>query len=199
MSEKKIDIIKLGLRESINIKSEILKSDLLSQIEKVGISLIDCLQKGGKVFFAGNGGSFADSQHIATEFTSKFLFDRSALPAIALGTNSSSMSAISNDYGFKKIFSRELVSLSSNKDIFIPITTSGNSHNLIEAVKTANDKGLKIVALTGSTGGALAKICECIKVPSDNVPRIQECHILIGHLLCQIVEEGIFKQKDLKE
>ena len=191
MREKKIDIIKSGLKESINIKSEILKSDLLSQIEKVGISLIDCLQKGGKVFFAGNGGSFADSQHIATEFTSKFLFDRSALPAIALGTNSSSMSAISNDYGFKKIFSRELVSLSSNKDIFIPITTSGNSHNLIEAVKTANDKGVKIVALTGSTGGALAKICECIKVPSDNVPRIQECHILIGHLLCQIVEEGV--------
>ena len=113
--------------------------------------LIDCLQKGGKVFFAGNGGSFADSQHIATEFTSKFLLDRSALPAIALGTNSSSMSAISNDYGFKKIFSRELDSLSTSKDMFIPISTSGNSHNLIEAVKTANKKGLK-------TGSSVKKV-----------------------------------------
>ncbi len=196
MREKIIDIIKSGLNESINLKSEISKSILLSQIEKVSMLLIDCLQKGGKVFFAGNGGSFADSQHIATEFTSKFLLDRRALPAIALGTNSSSMSAISNDYGFKKIFSRELDSLSTSKDMFIPISTSGNSHNLIEAVKTANKKGLKTVALTGSTGGELANICECIKVPSDNVPRIQECHILIGHLLCQIVEEEIFKQKN---
>ena len=196
MKEKIIDIIKSGLNESINLKSEISNSVIISQIEKVSMLLIDCLQKGGKVFFAGNGGSFADSQHIATEFTSKFLLDRSALPAIALGTNSSSMSAISNDYGFKKIFSRELDSLSTSKDMFIPISTSGNSHNLIEAVKTANKKGLKTVALTGSTGGELANICECIKVPSDNVPRIQECHILIGHLLCQIVEEEIFKQKD---
>ena len=196
MREKIIDIIKSGLNESINLKSEISKSILLSQIEKVSMLLIDCLQKGGKVFFAGNGGSFADSQHIATEFTSKFLLDRRALPAIALGTNSSSMSAISNDYGFKKIFSRELDSLSTSKDMFIPISTSGNSHNLIEAVKTANKKGLKTVALTGSTGGELANICECIKVPSDNVPRIQECHILIGHLLCQIEEEERFKQKN---
>ena len=196
MKEKIIDIIKSGLNESINLKSEISNSVIISQIEKVSVLLIDCLQKGGKVFFAGNGGSFADSQHIATEFTSKFLLDRSALPAIALGTNSSSMSAISNDYGFKKIFSRELDSLGSSKDVFIPISTSGNSHNLIEAVKTANKKGLKTVAFTGSTGGELANICECIKIPSDNVPRIQECHILIGHLLCQIVEEEIFKQKD---
>ncbi len=196
MKEKIIDIIKSGLNESINLKSEISNSVIISQIEKVSMLLIDCLQKGGKVFFAGNGGSFADSQHIATEFTSKFLLDRSALPAIALGTNSSSMSAISNDYGFKKIFSRELDSLGSSKDVFIPISTSGNSHNLIEAVKTANKKGLKTVALTGSTGGELANICECIKIPSDNVPRIQECHILIGHLLCQIVEEEIFNQKD---
>ena len=98
--------------------------------------------------------------------------------------------------GRKKIFSRELDSLGTSKDMFIPISTSGNSHNIIEAVKTANKKGLKTVALTGSTGGELANICECIKIPSDNVPRIQECHILIGHLLCQIVEEEIFKQKD---
>jgi D-sedoheptulose 7-phosphate isomerase len=195
MNKKINHIIRISFDESINLKTNILNSSLINQIEKVGISMIDLLQKGGKIFFAGNGGSFADSQHLAAEFISKFLFDRNALPAIALGTNSSSMSAISNDYDYKNIFSRELHALSSNKDMFIPITTSGNSENLIEAVKIANHKGLKIVALTGATGGALNELCECIKVPSDSVPRIQECHILIGHLLCQIAEEGIFKLK----
>ena len=195
MKEKIDQIIKTNFRESINLKSEILNSKLINQIGEVGLRLIDLLQNKGKVFFAGNGGSFADSQHLAAEFTSRFLLDRSAMPAIALGTNSSNMSAISNDYGYKHIFSRELDALGSNKDIFIPITTSGNSKNLIEAVKTANDKGLKIVALTGATGGDLHELCECIKVPSLNVPRIQECHILIGHLLCQIAEEGVFKLK----
>ena len=105
------------------------------------------------------------------------------------------MSAISNDYDYSKVFSRELYALSSKKDMFIPITTSGNSKNLIEAVKIANKKGLKTVALTGATGGDLNELCECIKVPSMSVPRIQECHILIGHLLCEIAEEGIFKSK----
>ncbi len=193
IKEKVNEIIKNSFKESINLKSEILNSNLINQIEEVGLSLIDCLQKGGKVFFAGNGGSFADSQHLAAEFTSRFLLDRDALPAIALGTNSSNLSAISNDYGYKNIFSRELKALGSKKDIFIPITTSGNSENIIEAVKTANDKKLKSFALTGATGGSLIKFCECIKVPSTKVPRIQECHILIGHLLCQIVEEGLFK------
>jgi len=154
------------------------------------------LNNGGKVFFAGNGGSFADSQHLAAEFTSRFLFDRNALPAIALATNNSSVTAIGNDYDFENIFSREISALGSNKDIFFPITTSGNSKNLINAVKTATDIGLKVVALTGATGGALEDLCDCIKIPSTNVPRIQECHIMIGHLLCQIVEEGIFKTKN---
>ena len=102
------------------------------------------------------------------------------------------MSAIGNDYGFENIFCRELNALAQNGDIFIPITTSGNSSNLIEAAKTATNKGLRVIALTGKTGGALGAICECIKVPSTDVPRIQECHILIGHILCQIAEEGIF-------
>ena len=195
MKEKINHIIKKSFKESISLKSEILNSNLINQIEEVGQSLINLLHNGGKVFFAGNGGSFADSQHLAAEFTSRFLFDRNALPAIALATNSSNMSAISNDYDYENIFARELYALASNKDIFIPISTSGNSKNLIKAVKVARNKGLKIVALTGSTGGTLNELCECIKVPSTNIPRIQECHILIGHLLCQITEEGIFKAK----
>lgn len=195
MKEKINHIIKNSFQESINLKSEILNSKLINQIGEVGQLLINILHNGGKVFFAGNGGSFADSQHLAAEFTSRFFFDRNALPAIALATNSSNMSAISNDYDYENIFSRELYALASNKDIFIPISTSGHSKNLIKAVKTANNKGLKIIALTGATGGTLSELCECIKVPSTNVPRIQECHILIGHLLCQIAEEGIFKSK----
>lgn len=189
------EIVRNSFNESINLKANILNSSLIDQIGGVGLTLVDLLKSGGKVFFAGNGGSFADSQHLTAEFISRFLFDRSALPAIALGTNSSNLSAIANDYDFVNIFSRELYALGSDKDIFIPITTSGNSKNLVEAVNTANSKGLKVVALTGASGGALNEICECIKVPSTSVPRIQECHILIGHILCQIVEEGIFKPK----
>jgi len=197
MKIKVNEIIISSFNESIKLKSEIINSNLIDQIGEVGLSLINLLQNGGKVFFAGNGGSFADAQHLTAEFISRFLLDRSALPAIALGTNSSNMSAISNDYDYKNIFSRELYALGSNKDLFIPITTSGNSKNLIEAVNIANDKGLKTVALTGATGGVLNELCECIKVPSTSVPRIQECHILIGHLLCQIAEEGIFKPKGM--
>ena len=189
------NIIRNSFNESIDIKAKIINSSLIDQIEKVGLLLVDLLKNGGKVFFAGNGGSFADSQHLTAEFISRFLFDRSALPAIALGTNCSNLSAIGNDYDFVNIFSRELYALGSHKDIFIPITTSGNSKNLVEAVNTANFKGLKVVALTGASGGALNEICECIKVPSTSVPRIQECHILIGHLLCQIAEEGVFKSE----
>ena len=193
MREKISHIIQRNINESINLKTNILNSKLIDQIEEVGHSVIDILNNGGKVFFAGNGGSFADSQHLAAEFISRFLFDRNALPAIALATNNSSLTAIGNDYDFENIFSREISALGSNKDIFFPITTSGNSINLINAVKKAIDIGLKVVALTGATGGALEDLCDCIKIPSTNVPRIQECHIMIGHLLCQIAEEGIFK------
>ncbi len=195
MNKNVRNIIEKNFGESIKIKTDVLNSNLIDQIAKVGLSVIDCLQSRGKIFFAGNGGSFADSQHLAAEFISKFLFERDALPAIALGTNSSNMSAIGNDYGYKNVFSRELFALGSKNDIFIPITTSGNSENLIEAVITANNVGLRSIALTGATGGALNELCECIKIPSTNVPRIQECHILIGHLLCQIAEESIFKTK----
>ena len=188
-------IINNSFKDSINIKSKILESNLINQIEKVSLLVMNCLQNGGKIFFAGNGGSFADSQHLAAEFVSRFLIERNALAAIALGTNSSNMSAIGNDYGYEKIFSRELDALGSNKDIFIPITTSGNSKNLIEAVNTSNKIGMRSIALTGATGGALSKLCECIKIPSKDVPRIQECHILIGHLICQIAEQEIFKSK----
>lgn len=193
MKKRINDIISTSFQDSISLKTEILNSSLLQQIAAVGEAIIACLETRGKIIFAGNGGSFADSQHLAAEFISRFLFDRSALPAIALGTNSSNMSAIGNDYGYENVFARELDALASEGDIFIPISTSGNSPNLIEAVKIARNKELKTIALTGETGGVLSSLCECLKVPSSIVPRVQESHILIGHILCQIAEEGIFK------
>lgn len=193
MKKRISDIVSTSFQDSIALKSKIFNSSLLLQIAEAGEAIIKCLKNQGKIIFAGNGGSFADSQHLAAEFISRFLFDRSALPAIALGTNSSNMSAIGNDYGYENVFARELDALGSKGDIFIPITTSGNSLNLIEAVKIASNRNLKTIALTGETGGALATLCECVKVPSSNVPRVQESHILIGHILCQIAEEGIFK------
>ena len=193
MKNRVNDIVLTSFQDSIALKTEILDSSLLLEIAGAGEAIIECLESRGKIIFAGNGGSFADSQHLAAEFISRFLFDRSALPAIALGTNSSNMSAIGNDYGYENVFARELDALGSSGDIFIPITTSGNSPNLIEAVKIASDRKLKTIALTGETGGALGSICKCLKIPSSNVPRVQESHILIGHILCQIAEEGIFK------
>ena len=196
MKEKSKDIFKKSFEDSISLKKEILQSDLAELIQEIGLNIIKCLSNDNKVIFAGNGGSFADSQHLAAEFVSRFLFDRNALPAIALGTNNSNITAIGNDYGYKQVFARELSALGNEGDVFIPITTSGNSENIIEAVRVAYEKKIQTIGLTGNSGGKLDSLCDCIKVPSDEVPRIQECHILIGHILCQIAEEGIFKYSE---
>ena len=156
---------------------------------KQSASYCDCLSSGNKILFAGNGGSFADSQHLQLNLFHDFYLTVEPFQGYFRANNSNLL--IGNDYGYESIFSRELEALCEG-DIFIPITTSGNSPNLIEAVKTANRKRLRVIALTGDTGGTLSEICECIKVPSKDVPRIQECHILIGHILCQIAEDGMF-------
>lgn len=193
MKEKLNKIVKRGFEENLKLKSEILNSELISQIVNASIAIVDCLKNKNKIFFAGNGGSFADSQHLAAEFISKFLVKRSAIPAITLGTNSSILSSISNDFKYEDTFSRELSALGKSGDIFLPISTSGNSKNIVNAVKIAKELSIKPIALTGLTGGELSSLCECIKVPSTNVARVQECHILIGHLICEIVEQEIFK------
>ena len=155
-----------------------------------------CLLENGKVIFCGNGGSFADAQHLSAEFTSRFLFDRPGLASIALGTNSSSMTAIGNDYGFENVFSREIEAIARSNDILIAITTSGNSVNILKAVEAAKRKKIYTMVLTGSGKGQITEDVPTLKVPSTDTARIQECHILIGHLVCQIVEENIYK--DLK-
>lgn len=154
---------------------------------------LDALRSGGKILFAGNGGSFADAQHLAAEFVSRLQFDRAPLPSIALATNSSSMSAIGNDYGYDHIFARELRTLAGSHDVFIPITTSGNSPNILAAVAVAQELSIRTVGFTGKNGGKLAGLCPCLQVPSSRTERIQECHILLGHILCGLVENDFFK------
>ena len=183
------------IQESISVKREFaLRIDNLSLLADISYACVSCLKQGGKIFFAGNGGSFADSQHLAAEFISRFMFDRNPLAAVALGTNSSAITAIGNDYGYTDSFARELKALGSNKDIFFAISTSGNSPNILSAVEVAKDMGLNVYGLTGKEGGLLKDVCECVRVPSTNTARIQESHILIGHLICELVEEAYFSE-----
>lgn len=167
-------------------------NQLLKRIEDVIDACLTTLRDGGKVIFAGNGGSFADAQHLSAEFVSRFMFDRAPLASIALGTNNSAISAIGNDYGYEHVFSRELEAVARPGDVFIGISTSGNSPNVIAAVDAALRRGLRTFVLTGATGGRLKALCDCLCMPSDETPRIQECHILVGHIICERVEAIYF-------
>ena len=191
-----INIFKKEITESIEVKQLLLDGlDNLMVLEKLVIDCIESLKNGGKIIFCGNGGSFADSQHLTAEFISKLRFDRNPLPAIALGTNSSNLTAIGNDYGFEYIFERELIALYGKHDVFIPISTSGNSKNVIRAIKKANKLGIKTYGLTGINSGKMDDLCNTIKVPSNKTEKIQECHIMIGHIICSLIENEIFNGK----
>ena len=183
------------VEDSIYVKN-LVKDDLiiLNQLSDLTKGLITCLKNGRKVIFAGNGGSFADAQHLSAEFVSRFMFDRPALPSIVLGANNSSISAIGNDYGYDQVFSRELAALGQPGDIFIPISTSGNSPNILKAIDVSLSKGIKTMGFTGAEGGKMAEVTPCIKAPSSITARIQESHIMLGHILCELVEEAIYKK-----
>ena len=182
---------------SITVKQALLQSeDILLAVAKTSEILIDALQKGNKVLLFGNGGSAADAQHIAAELVGRFAFDRPALPALALSVNTSCVTAIGNDYGFEQVFSRQIEALARPGDVAIGISTSGNSANVLHALTTAKKIGLHTVALTGRTGGRLRSIVHhCICTPSTEAPRIQECHILIGHIISELVEREIFHEE----
>jgi len=187
--------IKKEIQNSIEIKEKILNNDkIIYQIESLTNDCIDSIKNGGKIIFCGNGGSFADAQHIVAEFISKLRFDRSPIAAIALGTNSSNLSAVANDYGYKKVFVRELEALGTTKDIFIPISTSGNSQNIIEAINYSVSHGIKTIGLTGKDGGEMGKICKVINIPSNKTEKIQESHIMVGHIVCFLIEKSFFKK-----
>ena len=194
-----ISNIRAEISESILIRETILQDDmLLNQVQTLALECLSALRDGGKLIFAGNGGSFADAQHLSAEFVSRFRFDRAPLASIALGTNNSAISAIGNDYGFEYVFARELEAVAKPNDVFIGISTSGNSANVIAAVEKASILGLSVTCLTGVTGGQLASRCNCLKVPSNDTARIQECHITIGHIVCSLVEQLFFQQKEQK-
>lgn len=178
---------------SIEVKKKLIaQENIKSSILNLASSALEILQNGNKIILCGNGGSFADAQHLAAEFVSRFMRDRAPLPAIALGTNSSNLSAIGNDYGYRFVFARELSVIAEKGDLFIPISTSGKSDNIIEAVKVANEQGIKCVALTGEDESPLSNQAPCIQVPSKITAHIQECHITIGHFVCKFVEEKYF-------
>jgi D-sedoheptulose 7-phosphate isomerase len=186
-------IIRAQIEASIEVKKALLDDDkLITQVQTLATNCVYCLQSGGKIIFAGNGGSFADAQHLSAEFTSRFLFDRDPMASIVLGANNSAISAIGNDYGYDQVFARELKGVAKPMDVFIPISTSGNSPNILAAVEQALKMGLITIALTGAGASSLAVMCDCICMPSRDTARIQECHIMVGHIVCGLVENEIF-------
>ena len=190
-------IIKNEIKEHINLLNKILTRQG-KKIKEIVQLILDCYKNGGKVILFGNGGSAADAQHIVAELVGKYKLERKSLPAIALTTNSSIISAIGNDYGFERVFERQVESLVSSKDVVIGISTSGNSENVFRGIMAAKKIGAKTVAFTGKSGGKLKdKVDILLNIPSDNTPRIQEAHITIGHIICGIVESKIFKRKSV--
>jgi len=187
-SDKMSQQIAKRLNESARLKEEIARKSA-GKIQAIAELIIGAYRNGGKVVLFGNGGSAADAQHIAAELVGKFLLERKAFPAIALTTNSSILTAIANDYSYDEVFSRQVEALVTDKYVVIGISTSGNSQNVVDAIALAKKKGAKTVGLTGDDGGKLAKIAGLtLIVPSDSTPRIQEAHITIGHIICEIVE-----------
>lgn len=182
------------IRAAIVTKQQLLENEaLLATIEKVIQVITDAFKKGNRIYLCGNGGSAADAQHLAAEFTGRFYKDRSALPAEALHCNSSYLTSVGNDYGFDMVYARMIEGIGQTGDILIGLSTSGNSANIIKAFEAATTKKMITIAFTGITGGILKSISDyLINIPSADTPRIQECHIMIGHIICQQVEEKYF-------
>jgi len=190
-------ILEKNLRNSIKAKQSFLQSlSILEEFNDAIKALFECYSKGGKLYLAGNGGSAADSQHLAAEFVSKLAFDREALPAEALSVDTSTITAIANDYGYEFIFSRQLEANASPKDMFLAITTSGNSVNLINALEFCKKKKIKTILLSGKEGGSSKNLADfSIIVPGETTAEIQEIHILVGHSMCEFIEKEFFPIK----
>lgn len=183
------------INESQQVMARMLADEALQAVlAQAASALIRCLQSGGKILLAGNGGSAADAQHIAGEFVSRFAFDRPGLPAIALTTDTSILTAISNDYGYEKLFARQVQAHGQKGDVFIGYSTSGKSPNVLLAFKEAREKGLVCIGLTGNRGGPMRDLCDyLLEVPSADTPKIQEGHLVLGHVLSGLVENALFK------
>jgi D-sedoheptulose 7-phosphate isomerase len=186
------NIIQKRFKESAEIKNRFLKENLSRLLDVIKL-ISHCFEAGNKLFFFGNGGSAADAQHLAAEFVNRYIMDRPPLPAIALTTDTSILTSISNDFSFSEVFSKQLKALGKEGDVAVGISASGTSPNIIKAFEVAKEMGMKTIALTGNDGGSLVKIADVsLVVPSSSTPRIQEVHILIGHILCELVEHYLF-------
>lgn len=186
--------IQESIEQSIAAKQAILADgEFLARIQKAADIIIASLQDGGKIHFCGNGGSAADAQHLAAELSGRFYYDRPPLNAEALHCNTSYLTAVGNDYGYEHIFARLLRGTAKKGDVLIGISTSGNSRNILEAYGVCKDMGINIISMTGETGGKMKELSDLLlNVPSTDTPRIQESHILIGHIICELVESAIF-------
>lgn len=190
-SNKKIEDI---IASSISVKQAFLKNEvLINEIDRIANAMVSCLKAGNKVLWCGNGGSAADAQHLAAELSGRFYTDRPPLYSEALHVNTSFVTAVANDYSYDVIYSRMLEGCGRAGDIIVGISTSGNSKNVIKALEVARQKNIVTIGFTGETGGKMKELCDfLINVPSNDTPRIQESHILAGHIICQLVEERMF-------
>lgn len=186
--------IQEAIRQSITSKEALLSDKaFIAHIQQAADMIIDSLRNGGKIHFCGNGGSAADAQHLAAELSSRFYFDRPPLNAEALHCNTSYLTAVGNDYGYDQVFARLLRGTGHKGDVLVGISTSGNSKNILQAYEVCREKGIMIISLTGSTGGKMKDMSDLLlNVPSTDTPRIQECHIMIGHIICELVETALF-------
>jgi D-sedoheptulose 7-phosphate isomerase len=186
--------IKNIIQSSIDVKQHVLENEeLLQTVAAVTDAIVDALKNGGRIYFCGNGGSAADAQHLAAEFSGRFYTDRKALPAEALHCNTSYLTAVANDYSYEVVYARLIEGIGNAGDVLVGLSTSGNSANIVKAFESAKQKGLTTVGFTGTTGGVMKEISDyLINVPSTDTPRIQESHIMLGHIICQLVEEKLF-------
>jgi len=184
------------IKESVSVKNKVLDdSRLVDAIEKTIEATVAALRNGNRLYFCGNGGSAADAQHLAAEFSGRFYLDRDALPAEALHCNTSYLTAVANDYSYDVIYSRLVKGIAHKGDVLFGLSTSGNSGNIVKAFETAREKGVITVGFTGEDGGKMKRLSDYLfNVPSKNTPRIQESHIMIGHIICQLAEEQYFAQ-----
>lgn len=188
------DQIKSLLQASIDVKVKVLANEVLQEtLSNCITAIVAAFKNGNKVLFCGNGGSAADAQHLAAEFSGRFYIDREALPAEALHVNTSYMTAVANDYSYDVVYSRMIQGIGKKGDVLIGLSTSGNSINIIKAFETARQKEMVTIGFTGATGGKMKPLCDfLLNVPSEDTPRIQESHILLGHIICQLVEAQYF-------
>lgn len=191
-----VETVKKNIQESINLKTKLLNDEvILNNSSVIAEKIIECYNRGNKVFFCGNGGSFADAQHLSAELSGRFYFDRDPLEVVLISSNASYLTAVGNDYTYSDIFSREIKSSIKDGDILICFSTSGKSKNVIKAIDVAKSKGSFVVSFIGNDGGEMKNISDVsLIIPSNNTARIQECHILLGHTILEIVENKMFKK-----